>query len=116
MCFSATASFAASAALLVISCITIYRTKAEGRKLMFAAIPLLFAIQQACEGLIWHSLSSNRSATIYTYLYLSFVFMVWPLWMPISIMRMNNVQNKLFFIPIAAGASVAILGVMMSIK
>ncbi len=115
MCFSATASFASSALLLLISCVTIFKTGIKSKRLMFACIPLLFSIQQACEGLIWNALSSNQSAIIYAYLYLWFVFIVWPLWMPVAIMRMNKIKNNMFFIPIASGALVALTGLIAAL-
>ena len=112
MCFSATTSFISSALLLLISCATILKAGMNSKKLMFAAIPLLFSIQQACEGLIWNALTSNQSALIYTYIYLFFVFIVWPLWMPISVMRISAIKNNMFFIPLASGILVALSGLI----
>ena len=58
MCFSATASFSAAAVLLGIGTLTLRSALASRhayrrRELPFAAIPLLFAIQQLIEGVIW---------------------------------------------------------------
>ena len=52
MCFSATASFSVGAILLGLGTLTL---KAARRppELVLAAIPLLFAIQQLSEGVIW---------------------------------------------------------------
>jgi hypothetical protein len=52
MCFSATASFSAGTVLLGLGALTLKLVR-HPRELMFAAIPLLFAIQQWTEGVIW---------------------------------------------------------------
>ena len=51
MCFSATASFSAGAFLLGLGTLTL-KSARRPRELPFAAIPLLFAIQQLSEGVI----------------------------------------------------------------
>ena len=52
MCFSATASFSAGAVLLGIGALTV-KSSHRRREMPLAAIPLLFAIQQLTEGVIW---------------------------------------------------------------
>ena len=52
MCFSANASFAAGALLLGISAFTIRAARTPAEQPL-AAIPLLFGLQQLCEGAIW---------------------------------------------------------------
>lgn len=52
MCFSATASFAAGAGLLVVGAITLRQARRRA-EMPFAAIPLLFGIQQLIEGALW---------------------------------------------------------------
>jgi len=52
MCFSATASFSAGAVLLGLGTLTV-KSAHRRRKMVLAAIPLLFAIQQLSEGVIW---------------------------------------------------------------
>ena len=52
MCFSATASFSAGAVLLGLGALTL-KSARRPRELLYAAIPLLFAIQQLSEGVIW---------------------------------------------------------------
>jgi hypothetical protein len=52
MCFSARASFSAGAVLLGLGALTLKSVK-RPRELTFAAIPLLFAIQQLSEGVIF---------------------------------------------------------------
>jgi hypothetical protein len=52
MCFSANASFAASGVLAAVGAASIRETKTK-RGLLYAFIPLIFAIQQFVEGLQW---------------------------------------------------------------
>ena len=57
MCFSATASFGASAVLGAIGIIAVAKAKTKPQRL-FATIPLIFAVQQLTEGLLWLSLKN----------------------------------------------------------
>ncbi|MGI8771871.1 MAG: DUF6629 family protein [Acidobacteriaceae bacterium] len=52
MCFSATANFAGGAVLGAIGIATIAEVK-HRRQLLFAAMPLLFAVHQVIEGFVW---------------------------------------------------------------
>lgn len=58
MCFSATASFSASAVIAVIGVATL-RLVREPRTLLFAAMPLLFAFHQLTEGFVWLGLDGR---------------------------------------------------------
>ncbi len=112
MCFSAAASYTASAALLLTGAIAM--SKAKPRMRMLAAIPLLFSAQQFLEGITWQALSKGESALMSTYAYLVFVFLVWPLWMPLAVRSLSTKKREiaLLNIPIAAGGFVAILALV----
>ena len=58
MCFSATASFASSAAIGVVGIATLAQTR-EPREWLFASIPLLFAFHQFAEGAVWLGVMGN---------------------------------------------------------
>ncbi len=58
MCFSASANFAGSAVLGAIGVATIFEVK-HRRELLFAAMPLLFALHQFTEGFVWLGLDHN---------------------------------------------------------
>lgn len=85
MCFSATASFSAAAVLLGIGTLTI-RSVRSRRELAFAAIPLLFAIQQASEGVIWLSLRHDAPLlnAAMTQVYSFFSHVLWPIYVPVA--------------------------------
>lgn len=63
MCFSATANFAGSAVLGTMGAVTLTRVK-HRRELLFAALPLLFAIHQFIEGFVWLGLDGILSPTV----------------------------------------------------
>src|ERR1700688_2246685 len=63
MCFSATANFVGSTALLGIGVVTLTRVK-HRRELLFAALPVLFAIHQFIEGFVWLGLDGILSPTV----------------------------------------------------
>jgi hypothetical protein len=90
MCFSATASFTAGALLLGLGTMTLKSTR-ERREVPFAAIPLLFAIQQLSEGVIW--LTFTRDAplvnTVMTYFYTFFSHVLWPVYVPFAVLMIE---------------------------
>ena len=52
MCFSATANFVGSSVLGAAGVVTLTKVK-HRRELLFAALPMLFAIHQFIEGFVW---------------------------------------------------------------
>ncbi len=86
MCFSATASFTASAVLFTLGAVAI-RSTAHKRELPFAAIPLLFAVQQLSEGLVWMGLDrglpalSDPMAQVFAF----FALVLWPAYVPLTV-------------------------------
>ena len=96
MCFSATASFVSASVLTVAGAISLKSAKKKNQKL-FAAIPLIFGIQQFLEGLIWLVLpnASNKEAiSTLTLLFLFFAQVVWPLWVPLSVWVYEEDQKR----------------------
>ncbi len=79
MCYSATASFSASAVLAVMGLTLVLRTQNK-KFLPLALIPLLFAIQQAAEGFLWLGIAPDFAKS----LFLFFAFVGWPLWIPFA--------------------------------
>lgn len=63
MCFSATVNFAGSAALGAAGVATLAKVK-HRRELLFAAMPLLFAIHQFIEGFVWLGLDGILSPAV----------------------------------------------------
>ena len=94
MCFSATASFTASGFLTIIGLLSISKARNPLMQ-FFAATPLLFAMQQAAEGIVWTADPTSLMHRLAVFCFLSFAFLVWPLWMS-SIIRMaeTDVEKK----------------------
>jgi hypothetical protein len=117
MCFSATASFGASAVLGVIGIIAVTKAKSNHKRL-FATIPIIFAVQQLTEGLLWLSLKDPVIApwqSLLTYLYLVFAMAVWPLWVPLTIrlLEKDARSKKIMNVLVGIGALVAICVVLV---
>lgn len=92
MCFSASASFGAGTVLATINVMTIKKIQ-EPSQVFFACIPLLFCVQQISEGLLWLSLSNPdflefKKPTIY--IFLIFAQVIWPIWVPYSILKLEK--------------------------
>lgn len=91
MCFSATASVAASGLLTVVGVATVKKVK-ENRMKPYATIPLLFAVQQAIEGFVWLSATGDDPELLQSMTY-GFVFIAqvfWPFFVPFSIFLMEK--------------------------
>jgi hypothetical protein len=63
MCFSATANFVGSGVLGAVGVVTLTRVK-HRRELLFASLPVLFAIHQFIEGFVWLGLDGNLSPAV----------------------------------------------------
>ena len=63
MCFSATVNFAGSAVLGAAGVATLTKVK-HRRELLFAAMPMLFAIHQFIEGFVWLGLDGILSSVV----------------------------------------------------
>ncbi|MFD2518331.1 DUF6629 family protein [Salinimicrobium flavum] len=113
MCFSATASFGASGVLLIIGAVSIL--KANGmRQLPFAVIPLIFAIQQFTEGLLWLSLERAYPGNegILTRFYLFFAEVMWPVWIPLCFLWLEHNTTRRRILKVLSGAGFLVAGYM----
>jgi hypothetical protein len=87
MCFSAAANFVGSAALGTIGVVTLTKVK-HRRELMFAALPLLFAIHQFIEGFVWLGLDGIMSPAVAHDMGAAFMLYaqgILPLLLPLSV-------------------------------
>ena len=86
MCFSAPASFFAAAALAAAGTATL-RIISRPSEIPFAAIPLLFGLQQLIEGLIWLSFrdASPLPNPPLTFIYSLFSHVLWPMYVPFAV-------------------------------
>ena len=63
MCFSATANFVGSGVLGAVGVVTLTRVK-HRREILFASLPVLFAIHQFIEGFVWLGLDGILSPAV----------------------------------------------------
>ncbi len=93
MCFSAEASFLAGVSLSVTGVATLRVAKVRS-EIPFAAIPLLFGIQQITEGVIWltfrHEAPLLKQAM--TFVYSTFSHVLWPIYVPFAIGVMESAR------------------------
>ena len=109
MCFSATASFSAAAVLVGVAALTL-KSAPRPRELPFAAIPLLFAIQQMSEGVIWLTFTYEAPLlnAVMTYVYTFFSHVLWPVYVPVAalLLEPSRWRRRALLVFVAAGVAV----------
>ncbi len=104
MCFSAQASFFSAALLVSIGIATIYKARSTPSLRCFSLIPLLFALQQAAEGVIWIGGTESLLFAAQT-LFLTIALIVWPIWIPLSIAQVETspVRKAVLYLLVSTG-------------
>lgn len=93
MCFSATASFVAAGGLGAAGAETLRNAKTKERAPL-AAIPLLFGIQQAVEGVVWSSFNHPFIHAIATHIFVFFSHVFWPAYFPIAVLLIEKNKGR----------------------
>lgn len=110
MCFSATGSFAISGVLTGIGVASVARNRSKAHR-MFAAIPLIFAAQQAAEGTVWLTMNGQRPVLhqVAVSAFLAAAFVIWPTWLSLSLRRFERspARRRILGALFAAGCAVA---------
>lgn len=72
--------------MIAVGAVTLSKVR-EKRALAFAAIPLLFGIQQMIEGVLWLSFQYDAAQlkTTMTYLFTMFSHVLWPIYVPFAV-------------------------------
>lgn len=84
---SAAGSLAMALVWGAVGAVSIAQSSSRRRR-MFAAIPLLFAVQQGAEVVVWSTMGDPARAIphrVATNLFLGMGFVVWPTWLPLSL-------------------------------
>jgi hypothetical protein len=107
MCFSANASFTAAAVIGTVSVFTV-KSSWNSNYRYFGIIPVLFALQQTAEGFIWKGLNQEIFANFlpfFTPLFLFFAWCVWPVLIPFSMYKIENIpwKKKILFVLVLLG-------------
>ena len=112
MCFSATASFSVAAATAVIG-VAAVRQATHWRDLPLAAVPLLFATQQAVEGLLWLQLSGGGDGgqiAVLGFTFLVFAEVVWPSYAALAVLLVepDHRRRRALWVVAAIGVALSI--------
>ena len=111
MCFSATASFTAGTLLTATGLVTV-RFASRPRELAFAAIPLLFGLQQLTEGVVWLTFGPELRwlNVLTTQLYSFFSHVLWPIYVPLSawLIEPSGLRRKILAAIAVAGIAVGV--------
>jgi hypothetical protein len=112
MCFSAGASFGAGAVLSAVGVITL-RSVRNRSQIPFASIPMLFALQQFAEGLVWLSLTNGHFSGWRSFsanLFLIFAQVLWPVWIPCAILLIEKNPKRRLLLRMLLGIGIALAG------
>jgi len=96
MCFSAEASFAGGIALTALGAVTMKKVQ-QPTQMAFAAVPILFGVQQISEGMVWLALSDPAYAHYQqagTNIFLFIARVLWPVAMPFAVLMMEEDKGK----------------------
>ena len=110
MCFSASASFSAGVVLTVIGVASTRKVK-HPTQILFASIPLIFAIQQMSEGVLWLTLPHPEYAltqNVMIHVFLFFAQFFWPFWVPIAILFLEKKEKRRKILYVLAGLGMLI--------
>ena len=109
MCFSATASFSAGALLLGLGTLTL-KSARRPREIPFAAIPVLFAIQQLSEGVVWLTFrpEAQHLNNVMTHVFSFFSHVLWPAYVPVAVLLIEPPGVRRHALRVLAAAGVAV--------
>ncbi len=115
MCFSATANFVGSGVLGAVGVVTLTKVKHK-RELLFASLPVLFAIHQFIEGFVWLGLDGIFSRMVAHDMGAAFMLYaqgLLPFLLPMSVYLFEpdkkNRTGMLPFVVLGAGTTLYIL-------
>jgi hypothetical protein len=120
MCFSATGSFGVAAVLAGVGVVAATQKKADAHHIL-AATPLLFAVQQAAEGVVWWTIDDPDGSTLHlasVAVFLGFALVVYPTWSPLALFlpERDPRRRKVLGGLLAFGACVSIYAAALLIQ
>ena len=112
MCFSAPVSFAASAFVAGAGALALRETRTITER-PFASVPLLFAMQQFVEGVLWlllPQIGTGGASHLLVQVYAFFIGVIWPMVIPLGILLIepDRLSKRLMSVVFAIGVIVAI--------
>lgn len=112
MCFSATASFSVAAATAVIGISTL-RLVRRPQEYLLAIVPLLFALQQTVEGVLWLQFSAEGGGEYVRVLSLTFLIfaqVLWPTYSAVAVFLIEPDRGRRRIL-----AAIATVGFILSV-
>lgn len=111
MCFSATASFVTAVLTGAVGVAAVIRSR-RARELPLAGMPILFAVQQAAEGVLWLELPLDPISPVssaMSLIFLTVAQVVWPVYTAIAVVLIEPslVRKRLIFMCLAIGGGVS---------
>ena len=110
MCFSAAASFSAAALLGLTGIATLAHARKRA-EIPLAAVPLIFAAQQAAEGALWLTVGQGRAhSLLLANIFAGIALVVWPVMIPLAIAMVERdpIRRLVMLILAPAGIGVAV--------
>jgi hypothetical protein len=88
---------------------------------MFAAIPLFFAVQQAAEGVVWLTMNradETRLQDLAVTAFLGFALVIWPIWLPLSLLQMEwqRFRRRILTVLCLAGVAVSLYASVLLVR
>jgi len=113
MCFSATASFTAAAVIGSVGVVTLRSAaaKPDHRILALAAFPILFALQQVVEGLLWLNLTAPEPGALrgmLVHAFQGYAEVFWPTFAPLEALLIERERWRRILISICLAIGVAL--------
>jgi hypothetical protein len=115
MCFSASASFMTAGVTAVIGTVCLGRVQ-RAREIPLAATPILFALQQAMEGLLWLELPTAPHGSSSASLALGFLFfadVLWPVYAPMAVLLVEPDERRRRFMALCLLAGLYASGYLL---
>jgi hypothetical protein len=119
MCFSAEASFTLAGTLTVAGGYCVRRALCTERRLLpLAIVPLVFGVQQFCEGWVWTGIGRGDPVLtkVAALFYLCFALFFWPFWIPCSMLLVERGSWSRWFLRAATAIGLVVgLGLMVPV-
>lgn len=111
MCFSASASFIAGGTLSAVGGTTLKQVKGK-KEIPFAAVPLLFGIQQIIEGVLWLAFHHNLILlqSVMTFIFSLFAYVLWPVYIPFAVrlLETDPLRKRILSFLLVMGGAVSL--------
>jgi len=120
VCFNATASFVGAGVVAAAGVVALALVR-EPRQIPFAALPLLFGVHQALEGLTWLKLGDAVDAQLHgwgVHAWVTFAWAILPLYVPwaVRLMEPDPRRRTLLLAPLAVGAALAVYMACLAVQ